>query len=129
VKVFYLEICHSNMLQRCLNPKDPSFRFYGGRGVKISKRWLGKHGCINFIRDVLRSIGPRPEGVNPRTGLSYFHLDRIDNSKGYERGNLRWANVAMSQKNRRPRRKMRMATSDIMFTNSSSGLLLNSPTQ
>jgi hypothetical protein len=107
MKQFYLEICHANMIQRCTNERNPDFRFYGGGcpPVTICKRWLGKNGCINFIRDVLRSIGPRPEGINPKTGLSCYHLDRIDNNLGYAIGNLRWAAVALSQKNKRPPRR------------------------
>jgi hypothetical protein len=122
MKSFYLETCHSNMLQRCYNSKDPSYNFYGGKGVSVTKRWLGKHGCINFIRDVLRSIGPRPEGINPKTGLSCYHLDRIDNNLGYQIGNLRWAPLAVSLRNKRPSKREEVYPA-VMFTNATSGVI------
>jgi hypothetical protein len=125
MKAFYLEIAYSNMKQRCTNPRDPSYRFYGAKGVQIYKRWLGKRGCINFIRDVLRVLGPRPEGINPRTGLSCYHLDRIDNNLGYEIGNLRWAVVALSLKNKRPRRGKDQSASAI-FVNATSQTIATS---
>ena len=28
-----------NMNQRCNNPNDPKFSDYGGRGIKVCKRW------------------------------------------------------------------------------------------
>src|ERR1051326_1701785 len=107
MKSFYLETIHSNIIQRCLNENDPSYKFYGGAtpAITVCKRWLGKNGCINFIRDVLRSIGPRPPGINPKTGLSCYHLDRINNALGYQIGNLRWAAVALSVRHKRPRKR------------------------
>lgn len=65
----------SNMKSRCLNAKNPSYRFYGGRGIKVCERWLT---FANFLAD----MGERPE-----EGLE---LDRINNERGYEPGNCRW---------------------------------------
>ena len=36
----------SNMLQRCSNPKNPSYNDYGGRGIKVCNEW--KENFINF---------------------------------------------------------------------------------
>lgn len=123
-----LEIIHSNMIQRCCNPKDPSYPFYGGRRPKpvtIYKRWLN---VSNFVRDILRLIGPRPEGVGPK-GLSLHHLDRIDNDKNYEPGNLRWALVRDSVRNKRPpRTKQQLAEYRAMVVNSSSSSVSSSST-
>ena len=48
--------------------------------VSVCERWKI---CENFIEDILFTIGERPT-IN-------HSLDRIDGTKGYERGNVRWA--------------------------------------
>lgn len=83
---------YHNMLDRCLNEEHASYPDYGGRGIKICRRWLGKNGLENFLVDV----GKRP----PRTSL-----DRIDNNRGYTPTNVRWADGKTQANNRRmPRR-------------------------
>ena len=73
------------MKQRCLNPAVASFPQYGGRGVKISGRWLA---FKNFLTD----MGERPAGTS---------LDRIDPNGNYEPANCRWLQVSKQQHNRR----------------------------
>lgn len=74
-----------SMKSRCLNPKNPKFPIYGGAGIRVCDSWLN---FINFLSDV---------GVRP----SEFHsLDRIDGSRGYEPGNVRWATSLEQNRNR-----------------------------
>lgn len=63
------------MKQRCLNPKNTSFYRYGGRGIKICKRWLD---FTNFILD----MSERPLNKT---------LDRINTNGNYNKKNCQWA--------------------------------------
>lgn len=81
-----------NMQTRCQNPNSSRYADYGGRGIKISKRWLGPSGFQHFLAD----MGERPFGKE---------IDRMDNDGDYKPGNCRWATKLEHGKNRRKRRK------------------------
>lgn len=86
----------SGMLKRCENPKAPSYKRYGGRGIAVCAEW---HSFENFYRD----MGPRPKGHS---------IDRIDTNKGYEPGNCRWATATEQQNNRRNNIKLQLLDTD-----------------
>lgn len=77
------------MKQRCSNPKHVAYRMYGGRGITVCERW--RVSFTAFYAD----MGPRPS-----KGHS---IDRIDNERGYEPGNVRWATSDVQGANRRRR--------------------------
>ncbi|HEY3953916.1 MAG TPA: hypothetical protein VGM53_11100 [Streptosporangiaceae bacterium] len=96
----------ANMLQRCQNPKDPGYKYYGGRGIKVYEPWRASP--VAFISWVEKNLGPRPDGKTPG-GRARWSLDRIDNNQGYAPGNLRWADTVTQQQNRRST-KLTLAT-------------------
>jgi len=75
------------MKQRCQNPNSHIWKYYGGRGIKVCERWLGKEGFRNFYADM-----GEPNGLT---------LDRINNDGDYEPGNCRWATMQQQMERRR----------------------------
>lgn len=80
------------MIQRCQNPNNIKYKYYGEKEISVCKRWSNKkNGFINFLKD----MGDRPKGKT---------LDRIDNNLGYYKDNCRWATIKEQNNNRRPRK-------------------------
>ena len=74
---------------RCLNKNSPLYGHYGGIGIQVDPKWVGKDGFANFLRD----MGRAPS--NDHT------VDRKDGTKGYFRDNCRWATITEQNRNRR----------------------------
>jgi hypothetical protein len=81
----------NNMHQRCDNPKNRSYRYYGGRGITVCDRWSGEDGYDNFLKD----MGQRPKGLE---------IDRIDVNKGYCKENCRWVTRTENNQNKRSKK-------------------------
>ncbi len=65
-----------SMIQRCINPNNIRFYCYGGRGIKVCKRWTKFE---NFLEDMGEHPGKK------------YQLDRINNNGNYCKSNCRWA--------------------------------------
>jgi len=79
--------------QRCFNPKNRSYKDYGGRGITVCSEWLTFEG---FYRD----MGPAYEKCIANG--EKISLDRFPNNDGnYEPGNCRWATQVEQNRNMR----------------------------
>lgn len=90
---------HKNMMSRCHDPQAKDYGRYGGAGVAVTPEWRD---VGVFIRWIEANLGPRPAGQT---------LDRIDGSKGYQPGNVKWSTPEEQAQNRRPSHAKRGAAS------------------
>jgi hypothetical protein len=84
---------YANMLRRC---RSKAYARYGGRGISVCDKWLGKYGFQSFLMD----MGPRPEGEYA-SGRAKYSIQRINGDGNYEPGNCKWADQKEQCANRR----------------------------
>jgi hypothetical protein len=73
------------MVERCYNPDNISYKYYGAKGVGVCNEW--RFSMETFWSD----MGDRPSGTT---------LDRIDSTKDYCPGNCRWASIVVQNNNK-----------------------------
>jgi hypothetical protein len=77
------------IMERCYNPNCKAYPWYGAKGIQLSSEFQDMFKFCKY----LSTLGGFKKGL---------HIDRIDGSKNYERGNLRWATArenALNKKN------------------------------
>ena len=80
----------SAVIVRCTNPNSAVYPDYGGRGITVHQGWVENR--VEFLRYLVGLSGwDRPE----------LQLDRIDNNRGYEPGNLRFVSRSVNMSNKR----------------------------
>jgi hypothetical protein len=77
-----------DMLQRCANPKNTGFKYYGAKGITVCERWKSFE---NFLAD----MGLRPKGTT---------LGRFADTGNYQPGNCAWMTRAQQEIERRKKR-------------------------
>lgn len=77
----------TSMKARCTNQNATNYRHYGGRGITVALEWM------TSFEAFVNHVGGRPSKKHS--------LDRIDNNRGYEPGNVRWATAIEQAGNRR----------------------------
>lgn len=73
------------IIQRCNNPQNKDFSYYGERGITVCDRWIKFE---NFYAD----MGECPENLS---------LERLDNNKGYSPENCKWISHKKQMRNTR----------------------------
>lgn len=76
---------YSGMKQRCYNPNNQHYQWYGGKGITICDDWLGDNGLQNFFDWSLS------HGYNEN-----LTIDRLDSNKGYSPDNCQWVTSSIN---------------------------------
>lgn len=83
---------YRNMISRCHDKKSKVYQSYGGRGIRVCKKWRKGHNDKTGFEVFCADMGERPNGMS---------LDRKNNDSGYSKENCRWATSAQQNSNKR----------------------------
>lgn len=92
-----------NIKNRCYNPNFPGYHMYGERGIVMDEEFRD-----NF-ESFLAEVGPRP-----KSGVRWS-IDRIDNTKGYIKGNITWATPEQQARNHGLRKDNNTGTNGVYY--------------
>lgn len=93
------------MTQRFHNPVAHAYEQYGGRGIAVADEFRDVTVFIDYVE---KELGPKPSKKHT--------IDRIENSRGYERGILRWATQRVQSRNRRGLILVRLCGEEMTLT-------------
>lgn len=78
---------YNSMINRCYNPKNDSYMYYGEKGITVCQEWL------DSFQEFLKWSFKNGYGEK-------LSIDRIDNSKPYDPNNCRWIDLRKQSANR-----------------------------
>ena len=81
------------VLERCEYPGTKNYADYGGRGIRVCPEWINGVDGLSGFELFLLEVGRRP--------TPQHQIDRIDNSRGYEPGNVKWSTRYEQTRNKR----------------------------
>jgi len=109
-------------MQRCYNLNNTNYKNYGARGIKVSEEFKDINNYIKYIENLF--------GYEENTKLQ---VDRINNSKNYESGNLKLSTSKEQSHNQRVRKDNKSGYTGIVISTNlkkwRSYIFLNSKTQ
>ncbi len=86
IKKIYL--AYKNMLDRCYNPGNASYKHYGGRGIEVCAQWVeSRDAFVAWAKSSGHSMG--------------LSLDRISTDGNYSPENCRWSTIREQLLNQR----------------------------
>jgi hypothetical protein len=91
------------MKARCLNPLVSDYKNYGGRGIAVCDKWLGKDGFSSFLIDM---------GSCPKQ----YTIERVDNDGPYSPENCLWIAKQEQVNNTRNNRLMTLGGDIVTVT-------------
>ena len=82
----------SGIKTRCYNKNRDDYKHYGGRGIVLSEEFKSFECFYDYVSKLERFNDLEEKNLT---------IDRIDNNKCYERGNLKWSTRKEQAQNRR----------------------------
>lgn len=81
---------YKGIIARCHNPRHAAYRNYGGRGIRVCAEW--RRSRLAFFQYAKTLVGWDNLALD---------IDRINNDKGYQPGNIRLCSRSENARNRR----------------------------
>ncbi len=92
---------YDSMMGRCYRETDPSYKNYGGKGIRVTSEWIKDINAFKdwFAGQVVYQLGLTAEEFYEQK--NNFHLDRIDPTGHYTPKNCRLVSPQKNVRNRK----------------------------